>query len=309
MEEKKVFSINPDLFTFKKGNTRKKEKNVPKEKIKMKPIPKETTNKNESMRKRSILKMIREHHYEKNKDNFSNYEKKLKPPTSTNDFEQAKTFFDNMVVKNENSNHNYTLKNTNTTETQKIAPIIDTSVQLTQPIQPDIKIQEEPLTLSNTHIPSPKYGCLKNGNLPTFRDYMNKTRKVENTEMDSSQKANVIIQTQEKLKNLKKKNKKYRKKTIKRTYKIGRSKVKPEISVLISNKTMRNNIVQKKQLMKQVPITEIRAYLMKHGFIKIGTTTPNDVLRQMYEAALLVCGEVQNHNKETLMFNFLNSND
>ena len=61
--------------------------------------------------------------------------------------------------------------------------------------------------------------------------------------------------------------------------------------------------------MKQVPITEIRAYLMKHGFIKIGTTTPNDVLRQMYEAALLVCGEVQNHNKETLMFNFLNSND
>tara|TARA_B100001057_G_C22870861_1_gene958766 strand:+ start:9633 stop:10556 length:924 start_codon:yes stop_codon:yes gene_type:complete len=307
MEEKKVFSINPDLFTFKKGNTRKKEKSVSKEKIKMKSIPKENNNKNESVRKRSILKMIREHHYEKNKDNFSNYERKLKPPTSTDDFEQAKTFFDNMVVKNENRNHNYTLKNTN--ETQKTTPIIDTSVQLTQPIHPDIKIHEEPITLSDTQISSPKYGCLKNGNLPTFRDYMNRTRKVENIDNDSSQKANIIIQTQEKLKNLKKKRKKYRKKTIKRTYKIGRSKVKPEISVLISNKTMRNNIVQKKQLMKQVPITEIRAYLMKHGFIKIGTTTPNDVLRQMYEAALLVCGEVQNHNKETLMFNFLNNND
>lgn len=307
MEEKKVFSINPDLFTFKKGNTRKKEKSVSKEKIKMKSIPKENNNKNESVRKRSILKMIREHHYEKNKDNFSNYERKLKPPTSTDDFEQAKTFFDNMVVKNENRNHNYTLKNTN--ETQKTTPIIDTSVQLTQPIHPDIKIHEEPITLSDTQISSPKYGCLKNGNLPTFRDYMNRTRKVENIDNDSSQKANIIIQTQEKLKNLKKKRKIYRKKTIKRTYKIGRSKVKPEISVLISNKTMRNNIVQKKQLMKQVPITEIRAYLMKHGFIKIGTTTPNDVLRQMYEAALLVCGEVQNHNKETLMFNFLNNND
>ena len=69
---------------------------------------------------------------------------------------------------------------------------------------------------------------------------------------------------------------------------------------------MRNNIVKKKQVLKQISITEIRSYLIKHGFIKIGSTTPNDVLRKMYESALLICGDVQNHNKETLLYNFMN---
>jgi len=59
-------------------------------------------------------------------------------------------------------------------------------------------------------------------------------------------------------------------------------------------------------MLKQISITEIRAYLIKHGFIKVGSTTPNDVLRKMYESALLICGDVQNHNKETLLYNFMN---
>ena len=58
-------------------------------------------------------------------------------------------------------------------------------------------------------------------------------------------------------------------------------------------------------MLTQVPLHEIRRYLIKHGFIKVGTTTPNDVLRQMYSSAMMICGEVQNHNQETLMYNFL----
>ena len=46
---------------------------------------------------------------------------------------------------------------------------------------------------------------------------------------------------------------------------------------------------------------------MKHGFIKVGTIAPNDVLRKMYESALLICGDVHNHNKDNLMYNFLNN--
>tara|TARA_B110000093_G_C12783083_1_gene331371 strand:- start:422 stop:784 length:363 start_codon:yes stop_codon:yes gene_type:complete len=115
---------------------------------------------------------------------------------------------------------------------------------------------------------------------------------------------------QKKLENMKKKKRKrFHKKIIRRTYKTGKSKTKPLISVLISNKTIRNTITTKKQLLQQVPLQDVRKYLMKHGFIKIGTITPNDVLRQMYEAALLICGEVQNHNSETLMYNFINNND
>ena len=96
------------------------------------------------------------------------------------------------------------------------------------------------------------------------------------------------------------------KRTLRRTYKVGKSKVVPKISVLVSNRTIRNNITAKAQLLKQVPINEIKRYLIKHGFIKIGTTAPNDVLRKMYESAMLICGEVKNHNPDNLLYNYLN---
>jgi hypothetical protein len=96
------------------------------------------------------------------------------------------------------------------------------------------------------------------------------------------------------------------KKIIRRTYKAGKSKVLPKVSVLVSNRTMRNNITTKSQLLKQDPIEDIKKYLIKRGFIKIGSTAPNDVLRKMYESAVLICGEVQNHNPDNLLHNFLN---
>ena len=95
-------------------------------------------------------------------------------------------------------------------------------------------------------------------------------------------------------------------KTIRRTYRVGRSKVRPKISVLISNRTIRNNITTKKQLLKQIPIEEIRKYLISHGFIKVGSNSPNDVLRKMYETASMVCGEIQNHNPEHVIYNYMN---
>jgi hypothetical protein len=99
---------------------------------------------------------------------------------------------------------------------------------------------------------------------------------------------------------------KKRKKTLKRTYTVGRSKYFPKIGVLISNKTIRNKTTEKIQLLKQTPMPEIRKFLIKRGFIKVGTPAPNDLLRKMYETVQLVCGEIQNHNPENLLYNFLN---
>jgi len=59
-------------------------------------------------------------------------------------------------------------------------------------------------------------------------------------------------------------------------------------------------------MLRQIPIQEVRKYLIKKGFIKVGTTAPNDVLRKMYESVLLICGDVQNHNPENLLYNFIN---
>lgn len=338
MSDKKIFSINPELFSFSNTTKKKKESKSKSNRIKMKPSA--VTKNNDTLRKKTILRMIRQHHTDKNKENFTNYEKSLKPtiPASSNDFETAKQFFSNMVIDNTNKDkYNYTLKKPYKTDTDTERKY-ETTTSIMQPVnlQTYSNIEESNIHLSKQNeIPLPKYGCLKNGILPTYRNYMNQTRRnnnentmilpdiiTSNTTGDiyggssilkpsekSTDIANIISQTNDKLKNLKKKKRQYRKKTIKRTFSLGKSKIKPAVSVLVTNKTIRNKIIEKEQQLKQTSLSEIRKYLIKHGFIKIGSITPNDVLRKMYETALLICGEVQNHNPETLMYNFLNNNE
>ena len=222
---------------------------------------------------------------------------------------------------------------------------------------------------------TPKWGCMKGGNLPTYRLWKNQTQRnnvylggnniqtpstqismnpltqpsivvhnpnpsSHNQSLPQSQSVqqsqhnnnsipnslyypntggindnqrSIMRQTMNRLEHNssveKKSNLKYlkRKKTIRRTYKVGKSKTAPKVSVLISNKTIRKNISTKTQQLKQVPIEQIRTELMKRGFIKIGSIAPNDVLRQMYESMTLVCGEVENHNPDNLMYNFFNT--
>jgi hypothetical protein len=142
----------------------------------------------------------------------------------------------------------------------------------------------------------------------------------ETTTSQSSNKINnmieksIITQNIDKMTNIKnnqnyKKFVKKQKKTLKRTYNIGKSKMYPKISVLVSNKTIRNNITTKSQLLKQVSIQEIKKYLIKKGFIRVGSIAPNDVLRKMYETSILMCGEIQNHNPENLLYNYLHNSE
>jgi hypothetical protein len=98
-----------------------------------------------------------------------------------------------------------------------------------------------------------------------------------------------------------------RRKTLRRTYKIGKSKNTPKVSVLISNKTIRNQISNKSQMLKQTPIYDIKKHLIKNGFIKVGSIAPNDVLRKMYETSMLMCGEIHNYNPDNLLYNYFNS--
>jgi hypothetical protein len=98
-----------------------------------------------------------------------------------------------------------------------------------------------------------------------------------------------------------------RRKTMRRTYKIGKSKHAPKVSVLISNRTIRNQISNKLQVLKQTPIHDIKKYLIKNGFIKVGSIAPNDVLRKLYETAMLACGEIHNYNPDNLVYNYFNN--
>lgn len=336
MSDKKVFAIDPNLFSFSKNKTRKtRDKPTEDSKIRMKVYkPK----KNDSLKKRSILNMIRKHQETEYKNKFDNSNKKTTNDVQNfnSDFKNATDFFKNLEenvtqkASSKPNTNNHTIKqyptitnplpNTSYIEPSMINTTLPATLNnITNSIKP--AINELPTVINTNVIPIPKYGCLKNGSLPTYRSFMNQTRKTQPdiiggkpTDIPISVKSNNFASLEsskikEKIENINinknKKMKMKRKKTIRRTHKIGRSKIMPKVSVLVSNKTIRNNISNKTQLIKQVPIHEIRRYLIKHGFIKVGSNTPNDILRKMYESAMLICGEIQNHNPDNLLYNFL----
>jgi hypothetical protein len=345
MSEKRILTVNPDLFSFSNNKTRKRKEKPPDGKIKIKS---ELSKKREdTLKKKSILKMIREHQEEKLKKMFAgdnNAERSSsKPGSIKTEFQEAKEFLQQLTQKNDDRKQNSTLKRHSATMPTLSLPPLPSMAEI-----PNSNFAIPSLPISTMEINhAPAWGCLKGGALPTYRTYVNQTRK--NYPAQAPQKTSLsTIPTQQKpvpnpapvmdagaaqkrmedkikeslsrveqskqtgslmkqmKQALKAPKKMKRKKTLRRTYKIGRSKVFPRVSVLVSNRTLRNNITTKTQQLKQVPIHEVKSYLIKRGLIKVGSMAPNDVLRKMYESASLICGEVQNHNPENLLYNYLN---
>ena len=100
MSEKKTIQFNPELFKVSSNKTRKKRSDTDNsEKIKFKSI----RNKMDTLKKRSILRMIREHQeenykklLENNEKNNENKEKKYENKFNS-DFENSKEFFNKLL--------------------------------------------------------------------------------------------------------------------------------------------------------------------------------------------------------------------
>lgn len=92
------------------------------------------------------------------------------------------------------------------------------------------------------------------------------------------------------------------KKTIKRKYTLGRCDAKKTVSILIKDRGTRKRILTAQKDLKRKNINDIKAYLREHNLIKTGSNAPNDVLRKLYESAML-SGEITNNNTETLLHN------
>jgi hypothetical protein len=112
---------------------------------------------------------------------------------------------------------------------------------------------------------APTYGCLKNGKTPTFRQTKNKTIK----HYSAFGKTDNIVR------------------------------------VLIKDKETHAKITKDKKKIDKHSMSDIRTYLKTRKLYKIGSTAPDEVLREIYKNAYLT-GNVENNNTETLVHNFLN---
>jgi len=189
-------------------------------------------------------------------------------------------------------------------------------VQQQQPIkvqqaQP-IKVEQPPAIINeniiiNNSKPPPGYSNLKGGSKPTYRQYHNKTQKnyghepavkpliqIENSNHDVIPVKPTTVKPPR------------FKKRITRTLKYSLGKHKNgTVSVLIKNAKTRRKIQTEQALLKQKSISDIKIYLREKNLLKVGSEVPNDVLRQIYENAILA-GDVTNKSKDTLIHNYFN---
>ena len=361
--EKRI-SMHPDLMFMTSGKTKKNKQ--PKEKtsdVKIRAPPK---TKNQTLRKQSLLRMIRKHQDEKHRQQLQLISGNASTQQSTqpmnNSMKDTFEFMNNIrdkqmnnhTVKNNNFNqiemtphttlntqqhnphnsqnhsiqNNLSNTNTNNTYDSEKTPINVRNMDTITPQQPaeNIVVNDDSVRF-HVNVPQkdaePKYGCLKNGSLPTYRSFhttnattqkhlptMNNNTIVGTSNQNTSgsfQKQNAELNALQKYTAHRNQIHDKQKKIIRRTFNVGKNNKEKKISVLISNKKIRSNTTLKLQELKDVSIYHVKTDLIKRGLIRVGCITPESVLRQMYTVVHSMCGSVQNHNSELLLHNYLHT--
>jgi hypothetical protein len=111
----------------------------------------------------------------------------------------------------------------------------------------------------------PTFGCLKNGTKPTFRQ----------------------LQTP---------------KTVKQYSSFG--KKNDTVRVLIKDKSTYDGINRDVEKLKKHSMNKIRNFLRTKRLYKVGSTAPDDVLREIYVNVSLT-GEIENKSSDTMIHNYL----
>jgi hypothetical protein len=124
---------------------------------------------------------------------------------------------------------------------------------------------------------------------------------VEDTESESDKDTN----NEEKKEDAKRtKIRRHLRKTITKKFKLGKQPGSNIVGVLIKNNDTRKNIQKECGLLKSKQLSEVKKYLVEKNLIKIGSTAPPGVIRNIYEASMLA-GEVDNIGKGVILHNFL----
>ena len=292
---KKLITINPAFL-----NNLKSHAGPAKRTLKLKPAPNDTS----IDMKKKMMNRIKEFQMNNSQSNTAQNN------TAKSDIEQSDSF-DNEFSKSLMFLNGYTKKNkkrkdvsqpviVDWPESEKseiieapAPPIIANPVTpiIANPVTPIIANPVTPIIANPVFISKePPYGNLKNGTKQTFRN----RHRVENINNNNTNinDNNTINRPEEK--------------THKVKYLLGKHNKK--VSVLIKNDITRKRTQQEKGALKTVPIYEIRAYLQKNNLIKIGSEVTENIMREMYESAMLT-GRINNINNVILLNNYTKSEE
>tara|TARA_A100001015_G_C15043166_1_gene741314 strand:+ start:2330 stop:3403 length:1074 start_codon:yes stop_codon:yes gene_type:complete len=92
---------------------------------------------------------------------------------------------------------------------------------------------------------------------------------------------------------------------ITRKYTCGKNNKTRRIGVMIKSGETRAKIIREKRNLTRRSISDVKNYLFKNGFLKVGSSAPKKILMDMYEACIL-SGKITNKNDKIKIHNYLN---
>jgi hypothetical protein len=283
--ERKTISINPNLF-----NHHSKSKKSASKKVLPLKIPKPTN------LKRELIKKIKTFQNKTRKNKKHSFDDRF-----NSEFRDSIEYLRNVM---DEKNIDEPIPN-NTLSTQKPATHI--------PMQQTTVTNNDLIPIQNSDIIKDDlpWGILKNGSKPTYRNWVRNNTLKQKKENDTSQ-INDYISKQnaneiEECKIEKREPRKIKKKITRKKYSCGKSKTKKQISIVIKGMESKNKVLREHRNLKQESIQNIKNYLYKKSFIKVGSTAPDKILRDMYES-LVLTGDINNKNSHIMIHNYMTEN-
>ena len=165
---------------------------------------------------------------------------------------------------------------------------------------------------------APSYGVLKGGEKPTYRQVFNKTlkRKSQNDEVTPTQQRGTLYEKFKQMRSnqarnkggISKRYKKYKLKTFKKKYNLGKNVDSKKIGVLIKDNKTKKNIRENLKEINKKTLLEKKEELRKRNILKIGSTAPDKIIHSMYNNMIL-SGDIVNTSSDVLIHNYMNDND
>ena len=317
----KTISVNPDFFSMSKKSKKSKRK-----------TQKNNIKKNINMLQKNVLKQkminkIKDYRKKKRVKKELDTDTKGIDSSFKTDYNNAVDFMEEIIKKKKTRKHKKHKRHEENKE-QLVAHIIPVDVNTSK---------HGNNLLSNSISPDPPYGILKNGKKMLYSKYKQtkespvlafKDDSTFGTEQNITNTVNNfqknIPSRQEKLENLKSKflknnilkhNKKekfkIKSKKTKKIFELGKNKKTSKVGILIKNKRTRRLVDKDIRHLNKKKMRDIKRYLVEHSLIKVGSSAPNKILRDMY-INCYSSGNITNSGGENaediLMHNWSNNN-